>query len=483
MKGSRNSTGRVHRLYRLLVTSGMSFEETCQAVLREGVNALGVSYGLLSRSDGVTETVIYMFPAETGMHEYRTSDVKQTFCLVAPPTREQGSTGAGCGHRYFKDTDGEAGLNTVRHVFGSPGPGGVSRGAVVFSSGDIRHRFSADDHEYVRLIADGIRALYDRKIREDEKEHTLQALMKNNDILESIFRNATIGMALVLPSGQWMKVNHSLVRMLGYSEDYLLSVTFQNITHPDDLRNDLQHLDALSQGSIPSYQLEKRYLTASGEWIWILLSVSLVREDNSEVRYYIAQIQSIEEQKKMALALESQKEALRKANILLEQIAAEDCLTGVASRRQFMRWFDDVVADLKEQPAPLSLVIADIDFFKIYNDSFGHPEGDIALRAVARTLSDTLRQRDRLARFGGEEFIILLPETDEHGCFQVCERLRKQTEEIATLRKTVTLSLGAVTWLPEEGKPVIFDELLRMADGKLYDAKRGGRNCVRVSRL
>ncbi|EBW2650709.1 sensor domain-containing diguanylate cyclase [Salmonella enterica subsp. enterica serovar Newport] len=483
MKDSRHSTGRVHRLYRLLVTSGMSFEETCLAVLREGAGALGASYGHLSRTDGTAETIICMYPAGASRPAYRTSDVKQTFCPEGPGIREAGGTGPADAPCHFQDTGGDPERNTQRHFFALPETGKALRGTVLFSSENSRHRFSADDHEYVRLLADGICALFERKFREDEKENALQVLIKNNDILESIFRNATIGMALVRPSGQWMKVNRSLVRMLGYSEEYLLSVTFQTITHPDDLDNDLQQLDALSQGLIPSYQLEKRYLTAAGEWIWILLSVSLVREDNGEVRYYIAQIQSIDEQKKMALALENQKESLRRANILLEQIAAEDSLTGVASRRQFMRWFDDAVAQLPQYPAPLSLVIADIDFFKIYNDSFGHPEGDTALRVVARTLSDSLRQRDRLARFGGEEFIILLPETDEHACFKVCERLRKQTEEITTLRKTVTLSLGAVTWWPEDGKPVVFAELLRVADGKLYEAKRAGRNCVRVSRL
>lgn len=81
-------------------------------------------------------------------------------------------------------------------------------------------------------------------------------------------------MALVAPSGQWVKVNSALTRMLEYTEDYLLSINFQHITHPDDLTTDLQQLEALSQGNIPFYQLEKRYLTASGHYIWILLSVS-----------------------------------------------------------------------------------------------------------------------------------------------------------------------------------------------------------------
>ncbi|MGA4622186.1 sensor domain-containing diguanylate cyclase [Citrobacter meridianamericanus] len=481
MKARQHSSRRLYRLYSLLLTTGMSFEEICQAVIREGVSALNASYGALIRTDDMAETVVGAYPAGNKVPDEPVTDQDNMLCQLIHSKKSMPCVHTTVSHPYFSGAAENPEPNTGRCFSACSGEGKESKGTLLFLSGNRQHHFSADDREYVQLMAEGIGALLDRKTEEDIKEKYLQALTKNNDILESIFRNATIGMALVLPSGKWMKVNNSLVRMLGYSEDYLLSVTFQNITHPDDLSNDLQLLDALSQGKIPSYQLEKRYLTAAGEWIWILLSVSLVREENGDVRYYIAQIQSIDEQKKMALALEEQKEALHRANIQLEQIAAEDSLTGVASRRQFMRWFDDTVAGLARQPAPLSLVIADIDFFKNYNDSFGHPEGDVALKSVALTLSETLRHRDRIARFGGEEFIILLPETDEEGCLQVCERLRKKTEMIVALKKTVTISLGAVTWLPQSGKPIVFADLIRMADGKLYEAKRAGRNCVRTS--
>lgn len=483
MKVRHHSSRRLYRLYSLLLTTGISFEETCQAIIREGVSELNVSYGALILTDDMVGTLICVYPAGNKMPEQLVVGQQNILCQKLQDRKNtlcEHQTGA---DPYFSEATEKYNVNTECDFFSLASAGRESKGTLLFLSVDRQHHFSADDREYVRLMGDGISALLDRKKAEDTKGKYLMALEKNNDILESIFRNATIGMALVLPTGQWMKVNNSLVRMLGYSEEYLLSVTFQNITHPDDLSNDLQFLDALSQGLIPSYQLEKRYLTAAGEWIWILLSVSLVREENGDVRYYIAQIQSIDEQKRMALALQEQKEALHKANIQLEQIAAEDSLTGVASRRQFMRWFDDIVAGLARQPAPLSLVIADIDFFKNYNDSFGHPEGDVALKSVALTLSETLRHQDRIARFGGEEFIILLPETDEKGCLQVCERLRKKTEMIVTLKKTVTISLGAVTWRPQSGKSAIFADLLRVADGKLYEAKRDGRNCVRVSRI
>ncbi|EHW2954943.1 diguanylate cyclase, partial [Escherichia coli] len=239
----------------------------------------------------------------------------------------------------------------------------------------------------------------------------------------------------------------------------------------------------IDQGNIPFYQLEKRYLTASGHYIWILLSVSLIREDNGNVKYYIAQIQSIDERKMMEIELKKQKEALHKVNIILERMATEDSLTEIANRRKFMLWFEREMIRMARHLVPVSLAIADIDFFKSYNDDYGHQEGDFSLKSIARELSHTLRSQDKVARFGGEEFIMLFPETDEKGCLLACERLRKSVENLTSLRRTVTISIGAVTYHPKEGELVHFDDLLKVADSKLYEAKRSGRNQVKVTNL
>lgn len=355
-------------------------------------------------------------------------------------------------------------------------------GTLNFSSTQVRYEpFSEEDREFISLMADGIGSLVERNLLNLEKESVISELRGNNEILESIFENSTIGMALVAPSGLWVKVNNSLVQMLGYTDSHLLSITFQDITHPDDLTTDLQKLEVLSHGDIPFYQLEKRYLTASGKYIWILLSVSLVREDNGNVKYYIAQIQSIDERKKMEMELKNQKEALLKANIILERMATEDSLTEIANRRKFMLWFESELTRMERHSTPISLALADIDFFKSYNDDYGHQEGDFALKNIAKELSHTLRSQDKIARFGGEEFIMLFPETDEKGGQLVCERLRKGVENLNSLRRTVTISLGVVTFYPKKGELVHFDELLRVADSQLYEAKKLGRNQVKMA--
>ena len=104
-------------------------------------------------------------------------------------------------------------------------------------------------------------------------------------------------MAIVSEEGRWIKVNQSLTNMLGYTKEHLLSIDFQMITHEDDLDTDLKLLDSLKKGDIPSYQLEKRYITINNEHIWCLLSVSMIKDENNNAIYYISQIQSIDERK------------------------------------------------------------------------------------------------------------------------------------------------------------------------------------------
>lgn len=110
---------------------------------------------------------------------------------------------------------------------------------------------------------------------------------------KGIFEDSAIGMAFVSPEGKYLKVNDSLCKMLGYSEKELTNLTFQEITHPDDLEIDLSYVEGMLKGEISNYQMEKRYFSKSGNTIWIILSVSLVRDINGKPLYFVSQIQDI----------------------------------------------------------------------------------------------------------------------------------------------------------------------------------------------
>jgi PAS domain S-box-containing protein len=124
-------------------------------------------------------------------------------------------------------------------------------------------------------------------------------------LFENAFHYAAIGMALVGTDGQFLRVNRSLCELVGYPESKLLRLTFQDITHPDDLNNDISHLQKLIDGEIETYRLEKRYLHSDGHIIWILLSVSAVRDRRGGVEFFISQMKDITESKLTEDALRS----------------------------------------------------------------------------------------------------------------------------------------------------------------------------------
>ncbi len=175
-------------------------------------------------------------------------------------------------------------------------------------------------------------------------------------------------------------------------------------------------------------------------------------------------------------------EALREANERLSDLSFSDALTGIANRRRLDETLDAEWKRAIRFGHPLSLVLADIDFFKRYNDALGHPAGDRCLVEVARVLQANARRAgDVAARFGGEEFALLLPATSGADATVVAERTRAALEELAMphpdgATPVVTASFGVATFVPEsDGDP---ERLLATADAALYRAKRDGRNRV-----
>lgn len=130
-----------------------------------------------------------------------------------------------------------------------------------------------------------------------ERQRAEFAVCESEQRFRQAFDNAPIGMALVAPNGQWLQVNQALCELVGYTAEELLTRTFQAITHPDDLETDLAYAQQVLTGEIRTYRMQKRYLRKSGEVVWILLSVSLVRAADGEPAYFISQIQDINEHK------------------------------------------------------------------------------------------------------------------------------------------------------------------------------------------
>ena len=179
---------------------------------------------------------------------------------------------------------------------------------------------------------------------------------------------------------------------------------------------------------------------------------------------------------KTQLTLKAQTDALR-------MLASLDGLTGVPNRRIFDERLDAEWRACRRSGVPLSLLMVDVDHFKLYNDHYGHLDGDQCLKAIASALADSVeRGRDMLARFGGEEFVCLLPDTDLEGARHIAEKLRSAVEALAIphveskTASTVTVSLGVATTTQCDALQP--PELLKVADEQLYLAKQSGRNRV-----
>ena len=175
---------------------------------------------------------------------------------------------------------------------------------------------------------------------------------------------------------------------------------------------------------------------------------------------------------------------LETANQLLQHVSATDSLTGVANRRQFDGVLDVEWARASRNRTWVSLILLDIDYFKLYNDTYGHQAGDACLKTVASLLIGSIhRPEDVVARYGGEEFAIVLPGTEFAGGSTVAERIRARVESVeitharSAVSKYVTVSVGVTATIPRGGATPA--TLIAAADKALYQAKHEGRNRVR----
>ena len=165
------------------------------------------------------------------------------------------------------------------------------------------------------------------------------------------------------------------------------------------------------------------------------------------------------------------------------RLASTDGLTEVYNHRTFQERLSQEIARADRYSRPLSVLMIDVDHFKVYNDTCGHPQGDIVLQDLARLLREMSRTSDTVARYGGEEFAIILPETDSVGAQKIGQRLREQVEGYLFPGKelmpggTLTISIGVATHAPAGSR----DALLQAADTALYTAKHEGRNRVCVA--
>jgi diguanylate cyclase (GGDEF)-like protein/PAS domain S-box-containing protein len=295
-----------------------------------------------------------------------------------------------------------------------------------------------------------------------EQERIGNMLREREEQFRSAFDHAA-GMALVATDGHWLKVNQSLCHMLGYTEVEMLGLSFQKVTHPEDLGNDLNQLYQLTEGRIAASQVEKRFLHSAGLEVWALQSVSLVRAAQGTPLHYIFQIQDITERKQ--------------ADEKIYHAAFHDSLTGLPNRILLTERLSLAVERAKRhRDYQFAVLFIDLDRFKFVNDSLGHQYGDLLLLQVAERLQQCVRKVDTVARLGGDEFAILLDGIEGfENAGPTAERMQEQLTTPFDLHGKEAHISGSIGIAVSTTGYQCPEDLLRDSDLAMYRAKANGK--------
>ena len=271
----------------------------------------------------------------------------------------------------------------------------------------------------------------------------------------------------------------AITEVLGWMPEEAMARSFREAAHPDDL-SAVERLFRDCRNGAPAESLEFRARRADGSYAWLEIKPRLYCDASTgRPAGFVTIARDISRRK-----LEEAEE--HKAFETMEHLASSDPLTGVANRRQFDQMIEREWLRAARERTVLSLLLLDVDSFKIYNDVNGHLTGDQCLRQVVAAIRPVVsRPADLLARYGGEEFVIVLPNTDASGARQMAEWIRESVES-AGLPHTgnppygvITVSVGCATMVPHPETTHL--HLLEAADQALYRAKSEGRNCVQMT--
>jgi len=343
----------------------------------------------------------------------------------------------------FRTRLGDGMLHTLSvHVAPVPGEGGLPK-AWVGTVEDITDRVRADD-----------------------------ALRRAEQQFRMAFENSPIGMAIVDADGRYLSTNDAYCQLFGYAAHELRSVDELLVTHAAHVERDLALRRQVLAGEIDQYRISQHYRHRHGAEIWAEVSVSGLREDDGGVRSLLEQVFDVTERRQFEQRLAYQ--------------ATHDPLTGLPNRAALMETLGAAL-DGADGQNPVAVVFLDLDHFKWVNDSLGHDAGDDLLRALAHRLLGVVRSTDSVGRFGGDEFVVIMPGirpadglNDRERAADLAARLTTVFRDSYVLGERevlLTASLG-VAFVDDTGaRP---DQIVRDADSAMYRAKELGRDRYEV---
>jgi diguanylate cyclase (GGDEF)-like protein/PAS domain S-box-containing protein len=318
-----------------------------------------------------------------------------------------------------------------------------------------------------------------------------EALRSAEENYRLIFANAIVGIFQSTPEGRFLSINPVMAHIFGYNSpkemlESVVNIEIQDYVDPAD-RREFQRL-MIEHGEVHEFvSLNKR---KDGSYIWVQENARAVKDDKGNILHYEGFITDVTERKKAEEELRYAKEGLESAMLELQkslerekQLASTDGLTGLHNHRHFFELAAcEFEASLRYQ-YPISILMFDMDDFKKVNDSLGHAGGDKLLKMVAQTALAQVRKFDLIARYGGDEFIVLLSHASAQEALSVAERLRTSVAAIngETDKEPliITLSVGIAESQYDPADENV-ERVIQRADDALYKAKRSGRNCTMI---
>jgi diguanylate cyclase (GGDEF)-like protein/PAS domain S-box-containing protein len=315
-------------------------------------------------------------------------------------------------------------------------------------------------------------------VRDIEQRVAAEAELKESEARYRLLADNSRDMVIQLDADLVRRyVSPASCEILGLTPEEMVGVKAGDAVHPEDQPRLREVLNSLLSGDLEYDSVVCRRLHRDGYWVWLETQYRLLRDPaTGVVTGIIGAVRDISARK----AIEEQ---LAEANRLLALQAVQDGLTGLANRRAFDEAYAGACRRPRIERKNLGLLMIDVDWFKPFNDLYGHPAGDDCLRRIGRAIAMATRTpEDFVARYGGEEFAVLLPNADERAAALVAERVREMVLGMwiaheASSYRVVTVSLGVAS-ADATAEEVAPERLLDLADQALYRAKAGGRNSV-----
>ena len=324
-------------------------------------------------------------------------------------------------------------------------------------------------------VASAIMLVYGISVVLERQKSTERRLQETVSLHRLVTENSRDLIILADFNGNRSYVSSSSESMGGWKPEEAAALAGLELVHPDDqLKAEaaMRELRSGSEGAMVECRIRKR----DGEYLWVEAALRVVHDPGTGAPSGILNIvRDISERKRS-------EQQLQDAYRAVEALALTDGLTGLANRRRFDQYLATEWRRGMRARQPLSLLMLDVDLFKPYNDSYGHQRGDSCLKQIAESCMDVVsRPGDLVARCGGEEFVVTMPNTEGEGAMQVaeeiCEALRsRRLPHNESPLGIVTISIGCATLVPAFGKHA--PDLIAIADHALYAAKHNGRNQV-----